>query len=68
MSKVTGKLQVTLPKAIAQALGARDKKVRLRIFDQATERQRKRQRKRRQQVTADRGWTREELYERGRAR
>ena len=94
MSKVTSKLQVTLPKAIAQAHGIRpgdeiewasagetirvqplrapgvraDQKARLRIFDQATERQRRRQRGHRPEATSDRGWTREELYERGRAR
>ena len=94
MSKVTSKLQVTLPKAIAQAHGIRpgdeiewasagevirvhplkaqratgDKKARLRIFDQATQRQRRRQRGGRQEAASDRGWTREELYERGRAR
>ena len=94
MSKVTSKLQVTLPKAIADAHGIRpgdeiewasagevirvqpiktkrvggDKKARLRIFDAATERQRQRERGVRARATADRGWTREELYERGRAR
>ena len=94
MSKVTSKLQVTLPKAIAQAHGIRpgdeiewasagetirvqprkkqratgDIKARLRIFDQATERQRRRQRRGRPETTADRGWTREDLYDRGRAR
>ena len=94
MSKVTSKLQVTLPKAIAQAHGIRpgdeiewasagdtirvqplkrprptgDKKARLRVFDQATQRQRRRQRGGRHEAATDRGWTREELYERGRAR
>ena len=77
MSKVTSKLQVTRPKAIADAHGIRsgdeiewtsDKKARLRIFDAATERQRQRERGLRARATADRGWTREELYERGRAR
>ena len=47
---------------------SRDKKARLRIFDAATERQRQRERGLRARATADRGWTLEELYERGRAR
>jgi hypothetical protein len=42
---------------------------RLKLFDQATERQRLRQARRRgRRAAKDRGWTREELYERGRAR
>ena len=41
---------------------------RLKLFDRATERQRARYRKARPKRTTDRGWTREELYERGRAR
>jgi len=43
---------------------------RLKLFDQATERQRQRQRyrKRRPKAASHRGWTREELYDRGRAR
>jgi AbrB family looped-hinge helix DNA binding protein len=96
MSKVTSKLQVTVPKAIAQRYGIRpgddidwvpagddsirvvltgrrprrdDLSLRLRLFDAATERQRRRQ----SSGTAvpgprSRGWTREELYERGRTR
>ena len=43
---------------------------RLRLFDRATERQRERETRRRapegkQEPTPGRGWTREELYERG---
>jgi AbrB family looped-hinge helix DNA binding protein len=99
VSKVTSKLQVTVPKAIATqyrikpgdevlwvAAGDAVRLVpkysprkestparRLALFDLATARQRERQRdwpagsggKRKQR---DRGWTREELYDRGRAR
>jgi bifunctional DNA-binding transcriptional regulator/antitoxin component of YhaV-PrlF toxin-antitoxin module len=102
MAKVTSKLQLTLPKAIADqykirpgddlewlpAGGAirvikRDAaeaaepatvKERLQLFDQATARQRKRQvefgKKRRAAGSRSpvRGWTREELYERGLSR
>ena len=39
---------------------------RLMYFDRATERQRKRERKRTLGSAKDRGWTREELYKRGR--
>ena len=98
MAKVTSKLQVTVPKAIADRYGIRpgddiewapaggairvvprsrkrgvDAKApvatRLKLFDQATLRQRERQ------VSASpservqaRGWSREELYDRGRPR
>ena len=92
MAKVTSKLQVTLPKAIASAHGIKpgdeiewasagevirilparrarevlDVAERLRLFDLATARQRRR--KRPFVRARERGWTREELYERGRAR
>ena len=98
MSKVTSKLQVTLPKAIARHYGIRpgdeihwvvagdvirvipptgrsseseatdDRALRLRLFDQATERQRQREltARKRKRVT-DRGWRRGDLYDRGRA-
>jgi AbrB family looped-hinge helix DNA binding protein len=96
MSKVTSKLQVTLPKAIADQIGIKpgdeieweaageimrvipvskkrsakkDFRARLRLFDQASQRQRQRE------ATIDpalfrtaeagRGWTREDLYTRG---
>jgi AbrB family looped-hinge helix DNA binding protein len=91
MSKVTSKLQVTLPKALADRFGIRpgdeiDWEVagdgirilmptrpaklsvadRLRLFDRATQRQRERESS---QVSTspvhDRGWKREDLYERG---
>ena len=99
MSKVTSKLQVTIPKRLADEygiapgdeidwmaageairlvpVGARagqgtpDIGERLRIFDAATARQRKRERsrgdRRRASKRAARGWAREELYRRGRA-
>lgn len=43
--------------------------LRLKLFDAATERQRKRQRgKRKERPPRDRGWTREDLYDRDRTR
>jgi len=46
-----------------------DVETRLRLFDAATERQRLRQSTgRKLRAAADRGWRREDLYERGRAR
>lgn len=95
MAKVTSKLQVTVPKALAAQLGIRpgddvdwtingnslhvtpskdrrqllDLETRLRLFREATERQRRRQRDVRvTSADGDRGWTREELYDRGRTR
>jgi AbrB family looped-hinge helix DNA binding protein len=105
MAKVTSKLQVTLPKRIADAYGiapgddiefveagdsirivlkgARQTMElstaeRLRLFDEATERQRLRDEAWRKSRSAsgtapsaespDRGWTREELYVRGKPR
>ena len=93
MAKVTSKLQVTVPRALAKryhiapgdeieweaagdairvvpprARPAADPATRLRLFDQATARQRRRDKGRRPSRPADRGWTREELYRRGRAR
>lgn len=92
MAKVTSKLQLTLPKAVADDHGiqpgdelhvfsagqairlvparanrAPDIEARLRLFDQATRRQRRRRRDFAGR-TADPGWTREGLYERGRSR
>ncbi len=94
-TKVTSKLQVTIPKTIAErydiAPGQEiewlqagdairvvpqsalrrplDRSARLKMFDRATARQIARQSER--PVSAprngERGWTREELYERGRA-
>jgi AbrB family looped-hinge helix DNA binding protein len=93
VAKVTSKLQVTLPKALADRYGISpgdeiaweaagdairvvpvhrsgrpDLAARLRLFDRATERQRQRERARPIAHGRDRGWTRDELYERGRAR
>jgi AbrB family looped-hinge helix DNA binding protein len=91
MSKVTSKLQVTIPKAIADQFGIRpgneldwipagdglrvvsaaqksaaeDTALRLRLFDQATARQRDRESSRRRARPKGRGWTREGLYGRG---
>ena len=92
MAKVTSKLQVTIPKALADRYGIRpgddiewesagpfirvvpagrhrlrlNANERLQLFDAATERQHERQSQ--MQITAnevtDRGWTRDELYER----
>lgn len=45
-----------------------DRDQRLQRFDQATERQRVRQKRRRPKPTGDRGWHRDELYERADAR
>ncbi|MBI1734693.1 MAG: AbrB/MazE/SpoVT family DNA-binding domain-containing protein [Candidatus Rokubacteria bacterium] len=94
MAKVTSKLQVTVPKAIADQYGIRpgdeiewspageairvipsgravsalDRDARLKLFDAATERQRRRQADRtRRRAPKTRGWTREDLYRRGRA-
>jgi bifunctional DNA-binding transcriptional regulator/antitoxin component of YhaV-PrlF toxin-antitoxin module len=44
-----------------------DRASRLRLFDQATERHRRRPSARKTQAPRDRGWTREDLYTRGRA-
>jgi AbrB family looped-hinge helix DNA binding protein len=94
MSKVTSKLQVTVPKAVADRVGIRPgdrlewavagseirvrvpgrgvtgltRAARLALFDQATLRIRRYGRGRRGAAPPSRGWTREELYGRGRAR
>jgi AbrB family looped-hinge helix DNA binding protein len=97
MARVTSKLQVTVPKAIAERYGIRpgddidwvpagdvirvvpaarrmpgskdSRGRRLALFDQATERQRERQRgQKRHRPRTDRGWRRDDLYERGRTR
>jgi AbrB family looped-hinge helix DNA binding protein len=91
---VTSKLQVTIPRTVADELDIRpgdeiewqmeadmvrivpprarpqllDEAERLRLFDQATARQRAREAARPPEPpAADRGWTREELYRRGSA-
>ena len=94
MAKVTSKLQVTIPKSLAQRCGiqsgdeiewssaadgirlapastkpdASSIENRLELFDAATARQKKRQRGKRRAVSGERGWTREDLYDRGRSR
>jgi len=94
MAKVTSKLQVTVPKTIADQykirpgdeirwvaagevirvippgkdLAENDRQSRLRLFDQATKRHPMRQSRRTAQPSPDRGWTREDLYQRGRSR
>jgi AbrB family looped-hinge helix DNA binding protein len=95
MSKVTSKLQITIPKAIADRFaiapgdelewepGAESIRIvpakarkrasggaaRLRLFDAATQRQRAREAQApRAEAAGGRGWTREELYDRGSAR
>jgi bifunctional DNA-binding transcriptional regulator/antitoxin component of YhaV-PrlF toxin-antitoxin module len=93
MAKVTSKLQVTVPKALAdryrirpgddiewQAAGdairvvpprrrpGGDVATRLKLFDQATVRQQERQAAAPARQAGGRGWTREDLYRRGRAR
>ncbi len=92
MSKITSKLQVTLPKAIAErfkikpgdeidweaageairVVPAKRKRAqaepgdRMRVFDQATKRQRERESARGPApAAAERGWTRGGLYDRG---
>ena len=98
MAKVTSKLQLTVPIAIAKQYGIRPgddldwlpagdvirvrKRApdetgepattteRLQLFDQATARQQEREARSRKksQGAAGRGWTREELYQRGLSR
>ena len=90
MAKVTSKLQVTVPKVIAERFGIRpgddiewraegnairvlpragEDGPKLALFDAATKRQRARQKgKRSADVPRNRGWTREDLYERARPR
>lgn len=90
MSKVTAKLQVTIPRALARRHGLRpgdeiewvsagdsiriepvtrpplSVDARLKLFDDATKRLRRRRWK--GQAPKDRGWRREDLYERARSR
>ena len=95
MAKVTSKLQVSVPKALAVQLDIRpgddvdwtvsgnsrhvtpsrhrrhvvDLETRLRLFNEATDRQRRRERDARViPADGDRGWSREDLYDRGRTR
>ena len=57
-------IRVIPPGARVVALG---REARLRLFDQATERQRARPVTPQQEQPRDRGWSREELYVRGRS-
>ena len=95
MAKVTSKLQVTIPKALAETVGISagcevdwmavggtlhivpriasrpvlDREERLRLFRAATDRQNRRNTEWTGDIEPqDRGWTREDLYERGRPR
>ncbi len=95
MSKVTSKLQVTIPKKVADRYGIRpgdeiewvpagdsirvvpaprktgepvDVARRLELFDRATARQQRRQEENPPEPADVRGWTREDLYDRGRPR
>jgi AbrB family looped-hinge helix DNA binding protein len=92
MARVTSKLQVTIPKAVADQYGiepgaeiefqpagdtirvvpqpraVRSQHDRVRLFDRLLARQRQRDAARALVPTEQRGWTREELYDRGRAR
>jgi AbrB family looped-hinge helix DNA binding protein len=45
-----------------------DRDARLRLFDQATERHRRRAASRKRTEPRERGWTRQDLYQRGRSR
>ncbi len=92
MAKVTAKLQVTVPKTLAEEFGIRpgdeidwvsagdairvvpvgakhravSRELRARLFDHATQRQKRRQAKRRWPRASARGWKRKDLYTRGR--
>lgn len=92
MARVTSKLQVTIPKAVADryeiAPGAeivfepagdvirvvpprrpvRDPRERVKLFERAVARQRQREAGRVFPEVQDRGWSREDLYDRGRSR
>lgn len=95
MSKVTSKLQVTIPKAIADQFGIKPGaeiewipagdgirvvqasrkaavavvRLRLKLFDEMTDRQRRREAASgKRPPSKDRGWKREDLYDRGRPR
>jgi AbrB family looped-hinge helix DNA binding protein len=52
----------------AQQVNAEDRESQLRLFDQATERHRRRRAARSATQSRDRGWKREDLYSRGRSR
>jgi hypothetical protein len=75
MAKITGKVQVTVPKVIPDRFGIRpgedgslDREARLRSYDEATARQEPRNGAGRRARRAGRGWTRAELHDRARPR
>jgi len=92
MARVTSKLQVTIPKAVAdryqiepgaeivfepagdvirvvpQRRLVRDLRERVELFERALARQRQREAGRVFAEVQDRGWSREDLYDRGRPR
>jgi len=59
-----GKSSIFLPKQVIPE----NRDSQLRLFDQATERHRRRPSARRATPPRERGWRREDLYERGRSR
>ena len=61
-----GEVIRVIPRGLQVA--AYDRESRLRLFDQATERHRKRPSPRKSRPSRGRGWKREDLYTRGRAR
>jgi AbrB family looped-hinge helix DNA binding protein len=63
--RAAGEVIRIIPPGKAQA--AEDQASRLRLFDQATERHRKRSASRKASQPAERGWTREDLYDRDRS-
>jgi bifunctional DNA-binding transcriptional regulator/antitoxin component of YhaV-PrlF toxin-antitoxin module len=92
VARVTSKLQVTIPKAVADRYAiepgaeivfepagdvirvvprrriVRDPRERVRLFEQVLLRQREREAGRAFPEVQERGWTREDLYDRGRTR
>ena len=92
MARVTSKLQVTIPKAVAdryeiepgaeivfepagdvirvipRARPPADPRERVKLFERALARQKEREAWRTIPAVAERGWSREDLYDRGRTR
>lgn len=92
MARVTSKLQVTIPKVVADRYGIRpgaeiafeaagdvirvvprpqperDPRERVKLFERALARQRQREAAHSFPEVKERGWSREELYDRGRTR
>ena len=63
-----GEVIRVVPAAAREPAKGLDTDARLRLFDEATARQQARETGRRLRAASSRGWTREELYERGRPR